>query len=342
MDHDTTRSSRRRKPDSAKIKIKGRWTAIPNKMLKDKRLSRDARMLGCIMFMHAGNSERAFPSQEDLADELSHITEIAEIDPTTEEERIITKELRISVRSVQRWLAELRKTGWLLWRQTLKNNEYILLDPSEEHQESLDSENDDNADSSPPNAVDEFLTRATAVSPTTTEGSWPNATERSPRATAVSRSNATTGSASNATAGSAQVILLSPQATAVSHSSILDSDSTIDSSNKDSSSSDPTPTHHPDDDDDDSVVLFLQGLGVTAAQEFRGLDLQAVQERVTLLQQDPNCRPGAIVKSLRGSPPRSTPTNGSKAHLAQLNAKYGDLFRSGDDVSDLVGVEDTG
>lgn len=279
MDHDTTRSARRRKPDSAKIKIKGRWTAIPNKLLKDKRLSRDARMLGCIMFMHAGNSERAFPSQEELADELSHVVEITETDSATGEERITGEERRISVRSVQRWLAELRKAGWLLWRQTLKNNEYLLLDPSEEHPESFDSEDGESAVSSPTNAENEFLTRATAVSPTTTQGSWPNATEGSPRATPVSCSNTTEGSPSNTTPGSAWVIPLSPQATPVSHSSLLDSDSNTDS-NIDSSSPDITPTHPPGDDDGDvptPTQLFLEEANLGVAKELREMPLDMAQ-----------------------------------------------------------------
>jgi hypothetical protein len=42
----------------------------------------------------------------------------------------------------------------------------------------------------------------------------------------------------------------------------------------------------------------LQELGVTAAEEFHGLDFAAVQERVAMLQRDPNCWPGAIVKRL--------------------------------------------
>ena len=92
----------------SKITIKGAWTAIPNKLLKDDRLSRDARLLGCMLYMHAGNRGVAFPSQDVLAEEL-----------------------QTSVRSVQRWLTELRNAGWIAWRQTLRNNEYTLLDTTE-------------------------------------------------------------------------------------------------------------------------------------------------------------------------------------------------------------------
>src|SRR5689334_17962032 len=123
MIHDTTGSARRRKPDSAKIKIKGAWTAIPNKLLKDHRLSRDARLLGCLIFMHAGNSGIAFPSQEELANELSFTAKVITTDPETKDKHTTYEERQITVRSVQRWLTELREAGWLTWRQTLRNNE---------------------------------------------------------------------------------------------------------------------------------------------------------------------------------------------------------------------------
>jgi hypothetical protein len=53
MSDDTTASGRMRNraPDSARINIKGKWTAIPNRMLADQRLSRDARLLGCLLFL---------------------------------------------------------------------------------------------------------------------------------------------------------------------------------------------------------------------------------------------------------------------------------------------------
>ena len=56
-------TARRRSRDrsSIKIKIAGAWTASPNRLLKDTRLSRDARLLGALMFLHAANSGTAFP-----------------------------------------------------------------------------------------------------------------------------------------------------------------------------------------------------------------------------------------------------------------------------------------
>jgi biotin operon repressor len=108
MTHDTTGTARQRKPDSAKIKIKGSWTAIPNKLLKDHRLSRDARLLGCLIFMHAANSGRAFPSQEKMAEELG-----------------------CTRRSIIRWLEELQLIGWVEWQHTIRNNAYTINDPDE-------------------------------------------------------------------------------------------------------------------------------------------------------------------------------------------------------------------
>ncbi len=316
MEHDTTRPAHKRKPDHAKIQIKGSWTAIPNRMLTDHRLSRDARLLGCLIFMHAANSGKAFPGQEDLAEELSFTAKVVTTDPQTKEKQSSYEERAITIRSVQRWLTELREAGWLQWRQTLKNNEYTLLDPTER----ATDENDSASDSS----LNNPLNGATAVSPRATEGSHGDATERS--------SGATQESCSELIPGSAQATEGSPHPTAVSHSTLL----YIDSLYIDSSSSDSMPTHHPDDGDDDLVVAFLREAGVTAAQEFRGFDMAAVQERVAMLQRDPNCRPGAIVKSLRASPPRPKPAMGSQAYIDQLNAKYGDLFRSGSDVSGLL------
>ena len=57
-------SARRRSRDrsSIKVKIAGAWTASPNRLLKDTRLSRDARLLGALMFLHAANRGTAFPS----------------------------------------------------------------------------------------------------------------------------------------------------------------------------------------------------------------------------------------------------------------------------------------
>src|SRR5262245_60632713 len=289
-------TARRRSRDrsSIKIKIAGAWTASPNRLLKDTRLSRDARLLGALMFLHAANTGTAFPSQQELADELSHTAEVVDHDVQTGEKTVRYEYRQISIRSVQRWLTELKRGGWLEWRQTLKNNAYALLDPNE-LQHSHDA--GDSADNDP-------LTGATPVSPRATEGSPSDATEGSAEATAVS----------------SQVI---PR----SHSTMIHEDSW----DEDSSSSESPPTR-PDDGDD--VVAYLRSLGVNAAEEFRYLDFAAVQERVALLQRDPNCWPGAIVRSLRDAPPHQA-APGTSEYLAQLNAKYGDLFRSGGDTSDL-------
>jgi len=290
---DTSKARRTRDRSSIKVKIAGAWTARPNRLLKDTRLSRDARLLGALMFLHAANRGTAFPSQQELAEELSHTAEIVEHDPTTGAKATRYEYRQVSVRSVQRWLTELKRCGWLEWRQTLKNNAYTLLDPTEPGE-------------APDSSDNEALTGATAVSYGATEGSPSDATEGSDHTTAVS----------------SQVIPLSS-------STFMHEDSW----DIDSSSSESPPTRPGD---DDAVVIYLRSLGINAAEEFRHLNLAAVQERVALLQRDPNCRPGGIVKSLRNSPPHPALVYGSSAYLAQLNAEYGDLFRSGSDMSGLA------
>lgn len=314
---------KRRPRDQVKVKIIGAWTASPNRLLSDRRLSRDARLLGALMFMHAGNRGLAFPSQETLAEELSHIAEVVERDPDGGT-RTIQVERLISVRSVQRWLAELRRAGWLRWRQTMRCNEYTLLDPNETEACDDDSEDDDDRhDPQPPHC--KVTTGATAVSPATTEGS---------------RSNATEGSCSNATEGSSRATAESPPAIPVSPSTMLESDSL----NLDSSSPDSTPARRPD--DDDSTVAYLRSKGVVAAQEFRGLELAAVRERVELLERDPQLLPGGIVASLRSHPPPPVARDRYGVPLKRggidvsryIGGAYGDLFRLGSDTSGLEGT----
>ena len=289
MTHDTTGSARRRKPDSAKIKIKGSWTAIPNKLLKDHRLSRDARLLGCLMFMHAGNSGTTFPSQEELADELSFTAKVVTTDPDTNAKQVGYEERAITVRSIQRWLIELREAGWITWRHTLRNNAYTLIDPTESGAESPPHENDDTSDSSDLEAAP----NTTPVSPNTTEGSHAHATERSPNTTAVSCSN-TIQRSPNTTAVSPNTTAVSPHTTQVSPSTILESDSYIDSIDTDSSSSDllvgddvPTPTE-----------LFLQEENLGVAHELRDMPLDLARQYVADARQRGASLP-AIAKGLR-------------------------------------------
>lgn len=179
-----TRASHRRRPDQVKVRIAGAWTASPNRLLQDRRISRDARLLGALMFMHAGNSGVAFPSQEVLAEELSHIAEVVERDEHGCE-RVTLVERQISIRSVQRWLSELKRAGWLRWRQTMRCNEYTLLDPHEPS----DLPDEGGANSGP--ATPPPTTGgagATPLSPNTTQGSSSNTTQGSPTTTPVSPS----------------------------------------------------------------------------------------------------------------------------------------------------------
>ena len=50
------------------------WTAAPNRLLQDARLSRSARLLYCVLLMFADDSGQAFPSQRRLARALGRMT----------------------------------------------------------------------------------------------------------------------------------------------------------------------------------------------------------------------------------------------------------------------------
>jgi hypothetical protein len=94
------------------------WTAAPNRLLQDARLSRSARLLYCVLLMFADDSGQAFPSQRRLARALGRMTANgATARPT-------------SLRSVQRWLHELRAAGWLTWQCIRRTNLYTLTTPS--------------------------------------------------------------------------------------------------------------------------------------------------------------------------------------------------------------------
>ena len=97
------------------------WTAVPNRLLKDARLTRGARLLSCMLFMYADRHGQAFPSQRRLARlmgcQAPDDADDADARPTT-------------LRSVQRWLDELRAAGWLTWQCIRRTNLYTLTTPS--------------------------------------------------------------------------------------------------------------------------------------------------------------------------------------------------------------------
>ena len=97
------------------------WTAVPNRLLTDARLTRGARLLACMLFMYADRHGQAFPSQRRLARlmgcQAPDDADDADARPTT-------------LRSVQRWLDELRAAGWLTWQCIRRTNLYTLTTPS--------------------------------------------------------------------------------------------------------------------------------------------------------------------------------------------------------------------
>jgi hypothetical protein len=101
-----------------RIAIPDGFTAVPNWLIRDIRLSFEARLLGTLLFQHARNTWQCAPSQEELALSLA---------------RPVGSHGTLSIpnrRSVLRWLSELVATGWLTWRRTKDTNEYTLTYPA--------------------------------------------------------------------------------------------------------------------------------------------------------------------------------------------------------------------
>ncbi len=64
---------------------------IPAELMCDQRVSRNARLLGCLLWSYRNkDTGEAFPKQETLAGRIG-----------------------VSVRSIQKWMAELREHGWM-------------------------------------------------------------------------------------------------------------------------------------------------------------------------------------------------------------------------------------
>ena len=326
MDHDTTplqaHASTRRSPDKVRVRIKSPWTAVPNVLLQDQRISRDARLLGCLMFLHAGNKEKAFPSQEMLAAEMSHwVIEVIKDDVTGEKREVETLR-EITIRSIQRWLTELKKAGWLDWRQTTRNNQYTLLEPEETLPLSVVSI--EHSDSSNLNGN---LMGATAVSSSFTASHDP--------AAAIILTGATAVSSSTTTQGSPPTTQGSPQATQGSPSPIYRDLLVLDSSSSDAPSTQYT------DGDGDAFVLqrrngraktpdtqhtetsaWLGERGINAAKEFRHLPLGEIQRVYgDIKQRQPDATPGTITNALRAYAARRAIEVAQKAQDAQEVAR---------------------
>ena len=326
MDHDTTPSqagaSVRRSPDKVRVRIKSPWTAVPNVLLQDQRISRDARLLGCLMFLHAGNKEKAFPSQEMLAAEMSHgVIEVTKDEATGKNREVETLRC-VSIRSVQRWLTELKKAGWLDWRQTTRNNQYTVLEPEETLP--LSAVSFINSDSQ---SLNDDLTGATAVSPSVAPSHDP--------AAAIILTGATAVSSSTTTQGSPQATQGSPQATQGSPSPIYRDLLVIDSSSSDAQS----PQHTGDGGDGaashqrngrtktaatahTATSSWLGERGVNAAKEFCDLPLGEVQQVYRdIKQRQPDASPGTITNALRAYVARRAIEEAQKAQDAQEVAR---------------------
>lgn len=115
--------------------------------------------------MHARNTWSACPTQEELAELMTEPVERK--NPKNPKE--VTVELVVpNVRSVQRWLCDLRDSGWLSWRKTLVGNDYTLHDKSAQKSDATPESPSHATPESPPTATPGSEPHATLVSPDTT------------------------------------------------------------------------------------------------------------------------------------------------------------------------------
>lgn len=89
------------------------WVAIPNRVIRDTSLTRQARLLWILLASFAGNDERTHPKTQD---ELLHWLKEGEEAPGRT--------------TLYRWTKELIDNHWLIVHRTEHGNEYELLDGS--------------------------------------------------------------------------------------------------------------------------------------------------------------------------------------------------------------------
>lgn len=99
-----TKPSRPKAED--RVRIIGRWAAVPVAMLRDKALLPQERFLCALLYTFAGNDGSCYPLQESLA-------ELMDSTP----------------RTVQRWLGKLVKHRYLTIKRTIYGNLYTLHEP---------------------------------------------------------------------------------------------------------------------------------------------------------------------------------------------------------------------
>ena len=78
-------------------KLKSGFFCSPNFIFYDSRLSREEKLLYCVLRMHSFKERKVFLSEKSLADWLD-----------------------CSVRSIKRWKKNLKKTGWINWERKKK------------------------------------------------------------------------------------------------------------------------------------------------------------------------------------------------------------------------------
>jgi hypothetical protein len=192
-----------------------------------------------------------------------------------------------SRRTIFRWLQELEASGYLIWERGRWTQRFTLLNGQR-----ADADADANADALARirKAIDNggsLAEIAAIVSATSgTEEKIVSATSGTESATSGTES-ATSGT-EKATPSHQKEADFTPETHGDS----------FETQHETSSSAD-------DESDDDETVVFLKSMSISAASEFRGLDLDAVRERAEEfgLFDSPKNR-GAFVKSLRENPPQ--------------------------------------
>jgi len=361
--------------DTRQVALNEPWTAVPNRLLKDARLSRSARLLYCVLLMFAGNSGAAFPSQRRLAQALGRMAaNSADARPA-------------SLRSVQRWLLELRAAGWLTWQRSSSGVNVYTLTTASDAGDAPPAAGDTprrvnlgEAWTAIPNRLltDARLTRGARLLSCLLFMHADKSGQAFPSQRRLARlagwrraPDAAEGAeARPAALRSVQRWLLELRAagwltwqrTRRTNLYTMTGPPAGDAAPPAGDAAPPgdrrkeapgraapaTPRAPPAPDSSNRATetqRFLEGLGVLCAREFAHLPLHAVQRRVEQLRRterlrcDPSRLPGALVLSLRANPPQEddeSPTGcGEIDPKRYVNGEYGDLFRLGSDTSDL-------
>ncbi len=106
-------TKRQRPQDEVEVEWETGWAQVPSELIRETGISRNARMLWCLLASFANKSKTAWPSQETICEFLGEGARSGEV----------------SRRSVHRWSLELWQTGWVTIIRTRSGHRYKLHRP---------------------------------------------------------------------------------------------------------------------------------------------------------------------------------------------------------------------